>query len=157
LPAGRQGSAGTVPIQDLPECIRIRTGETGSVAIGREEARLYMARGAEVPLGVAEDGSLVFGPAADGAELRHIRAVTASLLRGAVLEWDEVWRELREHVGRGPNVRPGAAEGFVPSRGWPEFLERVWMLRHHLDSAMRFVAGEASGREASEEDAAPGR
>jgi hypothetical protein len=28
-------------------------------------------------------------------------------------------------------------KGFVPACGWPEFLEKMWLLKHYLDSVGR--------------------
>ena len=31
-----------------------------------------------------------------------------------------------------------AGEPFKPSCGWPEFMEKMWLLRHYLDFMARF-------------------
>jgi hypothetical protein len=35
-------------------------------------------------------------------------------------------------------VTPAMAEGFKPACGWPEFLEKLWLLKHYLDYIHRF-------------------
>ena len=35
-------------------------------------------------------------------------------------------------------VGPELQEGFQPCCGWPEFLERFWLLKHYLDYTHRF-------------------
>ncbi|HUT52676.1 MAG TPA: hypothetical protein VM658_04740 [bacterium] len=43
---------------------------------------------------------------------------------------------------RGP-VTGEARKGFKPECGWPEFLERTWLLEHHLDHLKRIREGSA--------------
>jgi hypothetical protein len=38
-------------------------------------------------------------------------------------------------------VTPEAEKGFRPKCGWPEFLEKMWVLRHYLDYAKRYSEG----------------
>jgi hypothetical protein len=35
-------------------------------------------------------------------------------------------------------VTPEMEEGFKPACGWPEFLEKLWLLKHYLDYIHRF-------------------
>jgi hypothetical protein len=37
-------------------------------------------------------------------------------------------------------ILPDAERGFVPECGWPEFLEKIWLLRHYVDYTKRFSA-----------------
>lgn len=71
-------------------------------------------------------------------QLRHLRKVTSSLIQEALKVWADLWAEMEGRVVSGVMVLPEAKEGFEPQCGWPEFLERMWLLRFYLDSARRF-------------------
>jgi hypothetical protein len=71
-------------------------------------------------------------------ELRHVRTVNSSLLRGALDKWAELWEEFQDRVTCGVLVLPEAQRGFKPRCGWPEFLEKMWQLKFYLDAAKRF-------------------
>ena len=72
----------------------------------------------------------------------HLLRVAASVTRDANTVWADLWAELRPHVTPG-----GAADaelqkqGFIPSCGWAEFLEKYWLLKHYLDSIDRICRG----------------
>ena len=74
-------------------------------------------------------------------KLRHFRNVNNSLLNAAVDTWRDIWCELEGSVTEGALVLPDAGEGLQPKCGWPEFLEKVWLLGHYLDYAKRFCEG----------------
>jgi len=74
--------------------------------------------------------------------LRHFRNVTGSVLQNALDTWGDLWKEFQGTVTHGRLVTPEAAKGFQPKCGWPEFLERMWLLQHYLDYAKRFCDGE---------------
>lgn len=83
----------------------------------------------------------------DGAEydvqkLKHRRNVTGVVARDALDTWEEIWRELAGTVTHGIIVLPEAEKGFKPECGWPEFLEKLWLLRHYLDYIKRLSDGQ---------------
>ena len=84
-----------------------------------------------------ENGKLVREALGPEDRLRHLRNVTSSLMDNALNVWAELWQEFDERVVFGVAVLPQAKEGFKPECGWPEFLERMWLLRHYLDFAKR--------------------
>jgi hypothetical protein len=88
-------------------------------------------------VGVDEEGDLVFDRPSPEEMALHFRRVAGSLTRGALDAWVSVWQELQSGVSEGVLVRPEARSGFMPSCGWPELLERMWELRHHLDTLGR--------------------
>ena len=71
-------------------------------------------------------------------ELRHFKNVTGSVMQDALNVWADLWGKLQGSVTRGVMVRPEVDNGFKPSCGRPEFLEKMWLLRHYLDFAKRF-------------------
>ena len=70
--------------------------------------------------------------------LRNFRYVVDSVNGDAQKVWAELWNELRDGVTPGGIVLPKMGEGFTPSCGWPEFLEKMWLLKHYLDYVHRF-------------------
>jgi hypothetical protein len=74
-------------------------------------------------------------------KLRHFRNVTGSVLLDALDTWADIWNELQCAVTHGVLVSAEIKDGFTPSCGWPEFLERMWVLRHNLDYARRLCEG----------------
>lgn len=97
-------------------------------------------------------------------DLEHVRNVTRSVAQDALNIWADIWGELENGVAcdvagtpeaegparqvcdtpcgdslRSPNIAIGSPEkGFTPSCGWPEFLEKMWILRQNLDFLARF-------------------
>ncbi|MEE9567805.1 MAG: hypothetical protein V3W37_00345 [Candidatus Binatia bacterium] len=71
-------------------------------------------------------------------ELRHFKNVTSNVMKDALNVWADLWGELQGSVTCGVMVLPEAEDGFKPSCGWPEFLEKMWLLRHYLDFTKRF-------------------
>jgi len=76
-------------------------------------------------------------------ELQHLLKVAGSISQDANGVWAELWGELKRCVGHNGAVVPEAEKGFVPSCGWPEFLEKFWQLKMYVDSIRR-VCGEKS-------------
>ncbi len=85
------------------------------------------------------------------AELAHYQRVIGNVTQDALNTWAEIWGELQQgvHTGVtvasrvdesavGSGVEASAGEPFKPSCGWPEFLEKMWILRHYLDFLARF-------------------
>jgi len=71
-------------------------------------------------------------------ELKHFRNVTGSVTQDALIVWAEIWGELQNGVHSTAAAEPEASEGFKPSCGWPEFMEKMWLLRHYLEFMTRF-------------------
>lgn len=72
------------------------------------------------------------------AELKHFRNVTSEVMQDALNVWADIWGELENGVTCGVAVAPETDKGFKPSCGWPEFLDKMWLLRHYLDFVDRF-------------------
>lgn len=70
--------------------------------------------------------------------LKDFRYVIASVNHEALKVWADLWKELQAGVTPAGLVSPELQEGFKPSCGWPEFLERFWLLKHYLDYTHRF-------------------
>jgi hypothetical protein len=79
----------------------------------------------------------VNGRSAESA-LKNFRYVVNSVNEDALKVWTEMWDELHEGFTPGGIVLPTMSKGFVPSCGWPEFLEKFWLLKHYLDYIRRF-------------------
>lgn len=73
-------------------------------------------------------------------ELEHLLKVSGSVCEDANKVWAEIWGELKGMTTGNGMIVPEAADGFVPSCGWPEFLEKFWLLKHYLDSIQRICA-----------------
>jgi hypothetical protein len=73
--------------------------------------------------------------------LRHFRTVTGSVLKDALNTWGDIWNEFQGSVTDGVMISPEAEKGFNPRCGWPEFLEKMWLLKHYLDYTKRFCDG----------------
>ncbi len=70
--------------------------------------------------------------------LKNFRYVVHAVNEDALRTWAELWRELQPGVTPGGMVAPTAEQGFKPSCGWAEFLEKFWLLKHYLDYIHRF-------------------
>lgn len=71
-------------------------------------------------------------------ELRHFRNVVSNVMQDALNVWAELWGELDGQVTSGNMILPETKKGFKPSCGWPQFLEKMWVLKHYLDFTKRF-------------------
>ena len=74
-------------------------------------------------------------------KLRHFRNVSSSVLKDAQDVWGDIWDQFQGSVTHGFMVTPEAEKGFRPECGWPEFLEKMWLLKHYLDYAKRHCDG----------------
>ncbi|MGV8074644.1 MAG: hypothetical protein AB2L11_08830 [Syntrophobacteraceae bacterium] len=72
-------------------------------------------------------------------KLKHFKNATGVVLQNAQDTWAELWNELQGKVVDGVMILPNAEKGFKPQCGWPEFLEKMWILKHQLDYAKNFV------------------
>ncbi len=70
-------------------------------------------------------------------ELEHLLKVAGSVTQDANQAWADIWKEFKPFVTPGGAIRPEAKDGFVPACGWAEFLEKLWLLKHYLDSVQR--------------------
>jgi hypothetical protein len=69
--------------------------------------------------------------------LEHLLKVAGSVTQDAGTAWAAVWDELKPFVTPNGQVKSEAAAGFAPSCGWPEFVEKFWMIKYYLDSVAR--------------------
>lgn len=69
--------------------------------------------------------------------LKNFRYVVGSVNESALHTWADLWRELQGCATPGGMVTP-TENGFQPSCGWAEFLEKFWLLKHYLDYVHRF-------------------
>ena len=70
--------------------------------------------------------------------LKNLRYVVSAVNDDALGVWGDLWNEFRQGVTPGGVVLPEMKKGFVPACGWPEFLEKLWLLKHYLDFIQRF-------------------
>ncbi len=70
--------------------------------------------------------------------LRSFRYVVASINDSALSTWTDLWNQLQGSVTENELVTPDMEEGFQPACGWPEFLEKLWLLKHYLDYIHHF-------------------
>jgi hypothetical protein len=75
-------------------------------------------------------------------KMMHVRNVTGVVLQDAADVWSELWNELQGKVTDNFMILPRAEKGLRPECGWPEYLEKMWRLKHYLDCARRLTAGE---------------
>jgi len=68
---------------------------------------------------------------------QHLLRVAGSVTDDAQQVWTQLWSEIKPHMSPAGAVMPSLEKGFVPACGWPEFLERMWLLKHYLDSVHR--------------------
>ncbi len=97
-----------------------------------------MSQGVKLLKFEGEEPQLIGRAPSPQAELEHFRNVTGSVTQDALNVWAEIWGELQNGVHEGVAVVPQTNEGFKPSCGWPEFMEKMWLLRHYLDFIARF-------------------
>ncbi|MDI6449439.1 hypothetical protein [Anaerobaca lacustris] len=70
-------------------------------------------------------------------ELEHLLKVAASVTQDANHVWTDIWAQVKPLTASGVRAAERTKDGFVPSCGWPEFLEKLWLLKHYLDSVQR--------------------
>lgn len=96
-----------------------------------------MSKGFRLP----QDDRLQGLTQATGAEnraLKNFRYVVGSVNEDALRVWAELWEQLNNGVTPNGMVLPEMEKGFTPACGWPEFLEKFWLLKHYLDYVHRF-------------------
>jgi hypothetical protein len=77
------------------------------------------------------------GPLTPIAHLEHLLKVAGSVTSDANKAWAEVWGELKICTDHNGVALPEAEKGFVPKCGWPQFIEKFWMIKYYLDSTAR--------------------
>lgn len=92
---------------------------------------------AKTPLGANKKGELLYETGTPEQALQHFKNVTGALLADALNIWAELWDQFEGSVTHGVAVSPEAKDGWQPKCGWPEFLEKMWELRFHLNCAKR--------------------
>ena len=70
-------------------------------------------------------------------ELQDFKNINNSIMQDALNVWADLWAELDGRVGSRDIPKPGSSEGFEPSCGWSEFLEKMWVLWYYLDFSKR--------------------
>ncbi len=100
------------------------------------ESRLIKANPAEH----ARLASQILSPE---AKLWHFKNVNRGVMQDALSAWEDLWADLQDSVTCGVMVLPEAKKGYKPSCGWPEFLEKMWLVRHYLDFSKKFCEQDA--------------
>ena len=96
----------------------------------------------KVPAGLDENGRFVDEIGSPETKLRRLRDVAGVMMRDALNTWTDICEEFQDSVvTRSGFVLPQAKKGFKPSCGWPEFLEKMWLLKHQLDFTKRLCEG----------------
>ena len=98
----------------------------------------HMNQGVRLVRFEGEESQTIAKAPSPQVELMHFRNVTNSVVQDALNVWADIWGEVENGVACGAAVAPEAEKGFKPSCGWPEFLEKMWVLRNHLDFMARF-------------------
>jgi hypothetical protein len=73
--------------------------------------------------------------------LFHFRNVNSSVLQDALDTWGDMWDQLQGRVTHGVLIEEESEGPLEPMCGWPEFLEKMMLIRHYLDYAKRFSEG----------------
>ena len=94
-----------------------------------------------LPGGLDSDREITHGLRPTEKKLLHFRNVSVSVLQDALDTWGEIWDQLQGTITHGVMIVPEAEKNFEPECGWPQFLEKMWLLRHYLDYARRFCDG----------------
>jgi hypothetical protein len=98
--------------------------------------RLEVLPGGKAGVGVSESLS-------DRKKLTHFRNINGALLQDALYTWGDIWSQFQGSLTDGVMIAPEVQKNFEPECGWPEFLEKMWLLRHYVDQAKRICEGDA--------------
>ena len=74
-------------------------------------------------------------------QLKHFKNVAGVVLQDAQDTWADLWEELQGEAVDGVVVLGDGRQAPRPKSGWPQFLEKMWLLKHQLDYARRFCEG----------------
>lgn len=86
---------------------------------------------------LSADSSVLDATPSELARLEHLLKVADAVTLDAAKVWTELWSEFRQCTTGNRMITPDAQKGFVPACGWPEFLEKFFLLKHYLDSTRR--------------------
>jgi len=69
---------------------------------------------------------------------RLFKVAVSSVNDSANGVWAEIYSEFKGISTPGNAIVPEAVKnGFTPSCGWPEFMEKLWLLKHYIDQTGR--------------------
>lgn len=108
--------------------------------------RLPVSDTSQTPWQARLRGVLSFDDPDPERTLTNFRYVVANVNEDALKVWADLWNEMSPSVTPGGMVLPEMSKGFVPPGGWPEFLEKFWLLKHYLDYVQRFCSESAATR-----------
>ncbi|RJP64531.1 MAG: hypothetical protein C4532_19065 [Candidatus Abyssobacteria bacterium SURF_17] len=97
-----------------------------------------MARDFKILPGGLQSAQQVHEAVSPEVKLRHFRNVSGSMLQSALDTWGDIWNEFQGTITHGFLVTPESEHGFTPECGWPEFLEKMWLMKHYLDCTKRY-------------------
>lgn len=92
----------------------------------------------QTPLSDRLEGLFGRQAASPDRAMKNFRYVVGAVNGEALKVWEELWKQLEPGVS-GVAVSPETSGGFTPACGWPEFLEKFWLLKHYLDYTHRFT------------------
>lgn len=75
-------------------------------------------------------------------EMEHLLKVAASITQDANDVWTDIWTQVKPLTASEGKAGEQQEAGFVPPCGWPEFLEKLWLLKHYLDSVQRICTNQ---------------
>lgn len=88
--------------------------------------------------------SIVFHPRGPQVEApdplackEHLLKVAAASSRDAAMVWKELWAEIRRYQDAHGQGEHDGQDGFTPSTGWRDFIDKFEELRHLIDSIDR--------------------
>ena len=70
-------------------------------------------------------------------DLQNFKNINNSIMQDALNVWADLWAELDGQVGPSNIAKPEIKDGFKPSCGWSEYLEKMWVLWYYLDFSKR--------------------
>ena len=74
--------------------------------------------------------------------LEHLLKVARSFTQDANNVWADIWAQFEARLPAGGTVGSELNQGFIPACGWPDFLEKLWLLSYYLDSVQRIFRKE---------------
>lgn len=111
--------------------------ENRRYAVQLKQTNRSRARGAKKSIPEIPNKQPTVLPFTPLAELEHLLKVSDAVAQDANKVWADIWAEFKRLVTTAGLIVPEAKDGFIPSCGWPEFLEKLWLLKHYLDSIQR--------------------
>jgi len=71
-------------------------------------------------------------------ELRDYKKVTTCIAQDALDLWAELWSELQGKENVNDQDLTAGDREFRPSCGMPQFLDKMWLLKHYLEFIKRY-------------------